>query len=122
MQSYEFVSSEFGGRDRELIPGHTAEVVTDPPSGFIEILIGPVKESRAGSLEDTAAFVLIGEIPAAEADLIFVQQIQPFGVESKSLAPLPEASHMPNSLTKTGRLFCAQVSKRLRRSSLWVPA
>ena len=79
MQSYEFVSSEFGGRDRELIPGHTAEVVTDPPSGFIEILIGPVKESRAGSLEDTAAFVFIGEIPATEADLVLVQQIQPFG-------------------------------------------
>ena len=79
MQSYEFVSSEFGGRDRELIPGHTAEVVTDPPSGFIEILIGPVRESRAGSLEDTAAFVLVRQIPAAEADLIFVQQIQPLG-------------------------------------------
>ena len=62
-----------------LSPGHTAEVVTDPPSGFIEILIGPVRESRAGSLEDTAAFVLVRQIPATEADLIFVQQIQPFG-------------------------------------------
>ena len=79
MQSYEFASSEFVGRDRELIPGHTAEVVTDPPSGFIEILIGPVGESRAGSLKDTAAFVFVRQIPAAEADLIFVQQIQPLG-------------------------------------------
>ena len=58
---------------------HTAEILTDPPSGFIEVLIGPVGESRAGSLEDTAAFVLVRQIPAAEADLIFVQQIQPLG-------------------------------------------
>ena len=58
---------------------HSAEVVTDPASGFIEIIVGPVGKCRAGSLEDAAAFVFVGEIPASEADLIFVQQIQPLG-------------------------------------------
>ena len=75
-----------------LSPGHTAEVVTDPPSGFIEILIGPVRESRAGSLEDTAAFVLVRQIPAAEADLIFVQQIQPFGGGIKIIGTIAGSS------------------------------
>ena len=58
---------------------HSAEVVTDPAPGFIEIIVGPVGKCRAGSLEDAAAFVFVGEIPATEADLVLVQQIQPLG-------------------------------------------
>ena len=62
---------------------HSAEVVTDPASGFIEIIVGPAGKCRAGSLEDAAAFVFVGEIPATEADLVLVQQIQPLGRGNK---------------------------------------
>ena len=57
---------------------HSAEVVTDPASGFIEIIVGPVGKCRAGSLEDSAAVVFVCEFPASEAYLVLVQQIQPF--------------------------------------------
>jgi len=67
---------------------HSAEVVTDPASGFIEIIVGPVGKCRAGSLEDAAAFVFVGEIPATEADLVLVQQIQPFGSGNKIIGTI----------------------------------
>lgn len=54
------------------------EPFSDPTAGFAQVVFRPVGGLLTAGFQDAAVLLLVGKIPAEEADLVFVQQFHPF--------------------------------------------
>ena len=65
-----------------------SEVISNPLSALAQIIFCPIGGSLAGGIEHAAAFVFIGEIPTAEANIILFNQFHPLGGGVKVIAAI----------------------------------